>query len=241
MFILSVTGFINKCNNWNKTCKYQINIEKHLYLSYNYIKYKTNKHILQRQVDFMNVYDFDNTIYNGESAFDFFIFCLRKKPVLLKVLFPILYDAAKYKLCKMTDEQFRDRGAYYTESFFYLFPDIQGLVKEFWDKHQHKIKPFYSKNQKDDDVIVTANVNILVEEMFRRMGVKNYISTMFDMESGRLGEICFGEAKAILFKQKYGTAIDDFYTDSENDAPLMALAKKVYMVRKNKIKVLKKR
>ena len=188
----------------------------------------------------MNVYDFDNTIYDGESAFDFFVFCLRRKPLLLKVLFPILRDALKYKLCKMSMEEFRKRGAYYTESFFDLFPDIHGLVKEFWDKHQHKIKPFYSKLKRDDDVIVTANVNILVEEMFDRMGVKNHISTVFHMDSGRLGEICFGETKAMLFRQKYGTVIDDFYTDSKNDEPLMRMAKRVYMVRKNKIKVLQR-
>ncbi len=188
----------------------------------------------------MNVYDFDNTIYDGESAFDFFLFCMRKKPLLIKVLFPILRDALKYKLCKMSMEEFRARGAYYTESFFDLFPDIEGLVKEFWDKHQHKIKPFYAKLQKEDDVVVTANVNVLVKEIFARMGVKNYISTVFDMESGKLGDICFGETKAILFRQKYGTDIDDFYTDSENDVPLMKWSKVVYMVRKNKIKVLQR-
>ena len=66
----------------------------------------------------MNVYDFDNTIYDGESALDFFWYCLKKKPVLLKVLFPILFDLIKYKSCRMSEEEFKNRGAYYTESFF---------------------------------------------------------------------------------------------------------------------------
>jgi len=72
----------------------------------------------------MNAYDFDNTIYDGESALDFFWFCMRKKPVLVKVLFPVLRDLVRYKTCRMTKEEFRDRGAYYTESFFDLFDDI---------------------------------------------------------------------------------------------------------------------
>jgi len=31
----------------------------------------------------MNVYDFDGTIYNGDSTVDFFLFALKRKPSLL--------------------------------------------------------------------------------------------------------------------------------------------------------------
>jgi hypothetical protein len=72
----------------------------------------------------MNVYDFDNTIYDGESALDFFWFCLKKKPTLLKVLPKVIRDIAKYKACKMSKDEFMERGAYYTESFFSLFEVI---------------------------------------------------------------------------------------------------------------------
>ena len=183
----------------------------------------------------MNVYDFDNTIYDGESAFDFFKFCLKKKPVLLKVLFPIVWDLIKYKSCRMSTEEFKERGAYYTETFFTLFDDIYAEIREFWDKNQHKIKPFYKEVQMEDDVIVTANVNILVQEIFTRMGVRHYIATTFDMEKGKLVEICFSDVKVKRFKERFGDKIDDFYTDSKNDAPLMELAEKVYMVKKDKI------
>lgn len=183
----------------------------------------------------MNVYDFDNTLYDGESAFDFFLYCLKKKPRLVKVVFPIIWDLIKYKSCRMSPAEFKERGAYYTESFFDLFDDIQAEIIQFWDKHEHKFKSFYESVRQDDDVIITANVNILVAELFRRKSICNYIATTFDMDTGKLGEVCFGETKARLFKEQYGEKIDDFYTDSENDAPLMALAKKVYMVKKNKI------
>ena len=187
----------------------------------------------------MNVYDFDNTIYDGESAFDFFKYCLKKKPVLLKVLFPIVWDLIKYKSCRMSVEEFHQRGAYYTETFFTLFDDIYAEIREFWDKNQHKIKPFYKEVQKEDDVIITANVNILVEEMLGRMGVKHYIATTFDMDRGKLVEICFSDVKVRRFKEEYGGKIDDFYTDSMNDAPLMDLAQRVYMVKGNNIKQYK--
>ena len=147
----------------------------------------------------MNVYDFDNTIYDGESALDFFWYCLKKKPVLLKVLFPIIFDLIKYKSCKMSEEEFKKRGAYYTESFFNLFDDIYAEISIFGDKNEHKIKDFYEKVRRDDDVIVTANVNVLVAEIFKRMGIKNYISTEFDISEGKLGNICFSKVKAKLF------------------------------------------
>lgn len=187
----------------------------------------------------MNVFDFDNTIYKGESAFDFFIFCIKRKPQLAKVLFPVIKDIVKYKLCLMGMEEFSERGRYYTETFFKLFDDIPALVSDFWDIHEHKIRPFYEKVRKDDDVIITANVDILVEEIFRRMGIKNYITSRFDLSEGKLTEVCFSKEKVKLFKQRYGDEIDVFYTDSHNDAPLMELAEKVYIVRGKKINRLR--
>lgn len=189
----------------------------------------------------MNVYDFDNTIYNGESALHFFWFCLKKKPVLLKVLFPILRDLVRYKRCRMSKEEFKNRGAYYTESFFNLFDDIYAVIDEFWDRNEHKIRNFYFRIKRDDDVIVTANIDVLVDVIFRRMGVKNYIATHFDMNTGKLGEVCFGEVKAKLFKEKYGDNIDKFFTDSYNDKPLMDMANEVYMVKRGVIEKLEKR
>lgn len=183
----------------------------------------------------MNVYDFDNTIYRGESAFDFFLFCIRRKKQLIKVVLPVIRDIILYKTCRMPWDKFCERGRYYTETFFTLFDDIPKLVSDFWDSHEHKIKPFYKKTRKPDDVIVTANVDVLVGEIFRRMGIENYISSKFDLSQGRLTQICFSENKVKLFTEKYGMTIDAFYTDSDNDAPLMELAKEVYMVRGNKI------
>ena len=33
----------------------------------------------------MNVYDFDDTIYAGDSTVDFFFYCLKKKPAIVYV------------------------------------------------------------------------------------------------------------------------------------------------------------
>lgn len=183
----------------------------------------------------MNVYDFDNTLYKGESAFDFYIYCVCKKPSLLKLIFPIIKDLIKYKACRMSVEEFYRRAVYYTEIFFGIFDDIKKEVCTFWDKNENKIKKFYKEMQKDDDVVVSANADVLLDEALKRMGIKNRISTKFNLETGKLEYICFSDVKAKLFRENYGGKIDNFYTDSENDAPLMALAENVYMVKGAKI------
>ena len=35
----------------------------------------------------MRVFDFDNTIYNGESVFDFYLFSIKKNPKVIKLPF----------------------------------------------------------------------------------------------------------------------------------------------------------
>ena len=47
------------------------------------------------------------------------------------------------------------------------------------------------------------------------------------------------DVKVRRFKEEYGDRIDDFYTDSMNDAPLMDLAQRVYMVKGDNIKQYK--
>ena len=46
----------------------------------------------------MNAYDFDNTIYDGESIFDFFIFSLKKDIWLIRFLPIVLFRLIEYKL-----------------------------------------------------------------------------------------------------------------------------------------------
>ncbi len=34
----------------------------------------------------INLYDFDNTIYEGDSSTDFFFYCLKKYPKIVKII-----------------------------------------------------------------------------------------------------------------------------------------------------------
>ena len=53
----------------------------------------------------INVYDFDNTIYDGESLLDFYLLCIKHHPNLGKYLFVMLDNYRKYKKFKISFER----------------------------------------------------------------------------------------------------------------------------------------
>lgn len=83
----------------------------------------------------MNVYDFDQTIYAWDSTADFYFFCLKKQPSLLRHLPAQGFAFLRYLLGGLTKTQFKER--------FYRFMrdilDMEQRVAQFWDTHAHKI------------------------------------------------------------------------------------------------------
>ena len=183
----------------------------------------------------MNVYDFDGTIYSGDSTLDFWFFCLKKEPGLL-MCFPEQFLAAiRYKLGMINKTYFKE------EFFCFLkkLDDTNVYVKLFWDINEKKIASWYKNNQKDDDVVISASPCFLLEEICRRIGIRNLIVSRVDPETGRfIGLNCYGEEKVRRFSERLSVDdIDEFYTDSYSDAPLAAMARTAYLVKKGKIKV----
>ena len=185
----------------------------------------------------MNVYDFDNTIYDGESVFDFYLFCLRSQPRLVKYLFVVVTCFIKYKFCLMTVDDFIEKSEKYALKLLYEIDDLEGKIKKFWQKNAHKIKPFYALQHKPDDVVISASFDFLIEDICRELGIKNLVSSEIDRKTGELLQLCYRKNKTELFKHKFGDAeIDNFYTDSKNDIPMMKLAKNTFLVKGLKIK-----
>lgn len=186
----------------------------------------------------MNVYDFDNTIYDGESVFDFYLFSLKKYPLLITVFPKLLKMLIKYKACKITVTELLQASEKYAMKVLSGI-DFEGLVSDFWDKNQRKIKKFYLAQQKADDVIISASWSFLIEEIGNRLGIKNVIASEMDIKTGSVKRLCFREKKVQIFKECFPDGrIDAFYTDSMNDAPMFYLAKHVYIVKGNNIREL---
>lgn len=185
----------------------------------------------------MNVYDFDNTIYDGESSFDFFLFCSRKNKKVLKYILPVINVMLKYKMCRITTDELIAKGEQYMSAFLSCLDNPKEIIKEFWDKHENKIKDFYRNIKQPDDVIISASCDVLLEEICLRLGIKNLLASSIDTENCKVKYLCYRDNKVKLFKEFFPDAvIDNFYSDSLNDLPMMSLAKRAFLVKGNKIK-----
>lgn len=188
----------------------------------------------------MNVYDFDGTIYDGESVFDFYLFTVKRQPKLLKYLYVVMKTLIRYKLCKVSESELLYLAKKYAGQYLQELHNPEQTVCDFWDKYQKKIKPFYSLIQKEDDIVISASVELLLKEILNRIGVKQYICTVLDVENGEITEFCYRKTKVSLFQSKYpNTVIENFYTDSENDRAMIKIAKKSFLVKGNSVKQIK--
>lgn len=189
----------------------------------------------------MNVYDFDNTIYDGESTLHLFFFYLKKKPSLLKYMPKVLEAFSRYKKGLVTIDDMLNIYAPMIEKMALEVVDPENDPREFWDSHIKNIKPFYKEIQQDDDLIITASPDFTISEVCNRLGIKHFLSTTFNNETGKIERVCLKHNKVKAFFENYPDCeIENFYTDSpENDKPLMDIAKHAFVVNGDKITQVK--
>lgn len=191
----------------------------------------------------MRVFDFDNTIYDGESGLDIVLYFLSLDTKnVIKYMPKFLKGFMKYKNGSITiDEVIGVYGSFLKE-YCDSFPgNMQDEFQHFWDKNEHKIKNFYREMRREDDVIVSACPRELLEVMTDRLGIKNVICSEVSFTTGEIQAICYKDKKVEMFKEVYGDAvIDEFYTDSVADKPMVELSRTAYMVDGDKIRMIKK-
>ena len=181
-----------------------------------------------------NLYDFDKTIYDGDSSVDFFLFSLRKKKIIVKYVPKVILAFFKYKTKNISKEEMKKIFF----SFLIEIDDIDSHVKVFWDTHGNKIKRWYLESNHHKDIIITASPEFLIAPMGKKLGVKDVIATKVDKLNGNfLSKNCYGEEKVKRLYDKYSKiSISNAYSDSYSDMPMLKLAKHKYIVKKNKIK-----
>ena len=189
----------------------------------------------------MNAYDFDNTIYDGESIYDFFMFCLKKDIWLIKFFPLVLFRLIEYKLNLLKIKKIYQTCETIINSFFkHSKFNYDELIEEFWKVNHKKLKKEFLDMLKEEDLIITGCPNFLINYIKEELKVKNIICTDFDLINKKINFICFGKNKVIAFKNKYKNKINKFYTDSLADIPFMKLASEVYLVNKDSIKKIDK-
>jgi len=170
----------------------------------------------------MNVFDFDKTIYDGDSTADFFFFCLTGYKKVYRHIPRITANALKYKTGKMTKTAFKED----MYSFLSEIDDIDKAVERFWELNRGNLKSWYLDMKREDDLIISASPEFLLRPVCDFYGIKHLIASRVDKRTGKYTGInCDGEEKVRRFKEIYKNAeINEFYSDSESDAPLAELA-----------------
>lgn len=180
-----------------------------------------------------NVYDFDGTIYDGDSTFDFYKFCIKKFPKGLISLPKACMYYIIYKLKKCSKTRFKE--VFY--SYLKYVPNIEENVVMFWQYHEGKIKGWYLDHHRNSDIIISASPQFLLEPVCSHLGIAVLIASRVDRYTGKTeGENCWGVEKVRRLKELLpNLEIEEFYSDSLSDSPLAELAQKAYLVRENNL------
>ena len=182
----------------------------------------------------MNVYDFDGTIYDGDSSIDFYLFCLKRHPQIMKRIPFFIVDCFRFKMSLIDKTNLK--SSYFSFLKYLINPTKD--VCEFWDANIHKVKDWYKHCQKEKDVIITASPYFLIDEACRRIGVKYLIASNVDIKTGIFLEPnCHDARKVYEFEKAFpNQKIDCFYSDSFSDSPLARLSERPYLVEGSSIK-----
>ena len=186
----------------------------------------------------MRVFDFDNTIYHGESVFHFYLFSIKYKPEVAKYIPLVVFNLIKYKLGRTTMQDLENAVKKYASYYLNSFDNKEEMVRAFWDGHMKNIKPWYQPQP--DDVIITGSFNLIMDEVCMRLGIKNGICSYVNRKTLQVEYLNFRENKRKTFTEQFkDKTVDEFYTDNMVDKPMIDLAQKAYLVKGNRIRRIK--
>lgn len=181
----------------------------------------------------MNVFDFDNTIYRGDSTVEFYRFCRKKKPSLLwrygmEQLFGFVY----YGMGGVSKTTLKE----YFFSFLRGIPDVEAWVEEFWASRVDNMAPWLQEVQQAGDLVISASPEFLLRPICDKLGL-TLIASRVDPKTGKFnGENCRGEEKVLRYQAEYGDVpVENFYSDSLSDLPMAKLAQKAWFIRGDKV------
>ncbi|WP_314010995.1 HAD-IB family hydrolase [Pseudostreptobacillus hongkongensis] len=191
------------------------------------------------------VYDFDKTIYGGETSTDFMRFFLKRNKKYIKRL-PYVIKSLFYYNKNLKRSK---------EIFFKILDNIdmellKNEIREFWKQNNKKIFSWISdeikvnKLESDELILISATPSIFLEEISKELGFDKLIATEFVKQKDKFiskieGSNCKGVEKVYRLQEYLENfEIIKFYSDSMSDKPLFDLAKEKYFIKKGIKEVL---
>ena len=183
----------------------------------------------------MNVYDFDGTVYDGDSTRDFLFFLIKRDPSLIRFMPKAFYAFMLYKRNSIDKTAFKEQ--LYT--IFSGVCDIEACLHTFWQAHMRFIKSYYLMQQQESDLFISASPYFLLKPCCEKLGVQNLLASNVDPCTGKYdGKNCWGLEKVRRYLEQ-GYKLEDmnaFYSDSYADAPMASYAPIAYLVQGENIR-----
>lgn len=181
----------------------------------------------------MNIYDFDNTIYNGDTNKDILLYSFKKHPFkVIKALNKTKKLERDYKRGLITFEMVKEAML----SFLFEIDDLNGYIEKFVSSHMKNIKPWYLSRKTDYDIVISASYELWIIPFCKKLGIKYVLATKTDKDGHIIGKNCKGEEKVKRLASTIPNAqIITSYSDSESDLPILNIAKTAYVVEGNKL------
>lgn len=185
----------------------------------------------------IDVYDFDGTIYDGDSTADFVIFCLRRHPDMIAGLPRIAAAALRLALKKMNLTQFKSVLFGEMAKRF----DLEEEAAAFWRDMKTRVKlgPWFFDTPRDLPIVIaSASPEFELQHAAKILGVSTLIGTQCDVKTGQLtGLNCKGAEKIGRIREVMGDfEVRAMYTDDARaDGPLLEMARERYIVTHGKV------
>lgn len=180
----------------------------------------------------MNVYDWDQTIYRGDSTFGFVLYCYRHRPLTLlsiprTAVFGLLYGLHLIPKLKFKENLYH---------MFVWIHDMDEFVEQFTSAHMDHVKKWYRLQQKEDDVVISASPEFLIRSFCEKAGIHTCMASRVDIHTGKYhGLNCHGAEKVRRFYEVFPDGrIEEFDSDSYSDTPLAKLAERAFIVKGEK-------
>lgn len=188
----------------------------------------------------IKVFDFDNTIYRGESSIDFALFMIKHNKRILFFIPTIIWYTILYKLCLTKKDKLEKRINEVIKLLVRDKDELITLAGKFWQKYHQKLDKRILRRINEDDLIITAGPFFLIDAIKEKLNTKNLICSEVNWDKIEVAFFNFGENKVKRYRELYGDRpIDHFYTDSYNDRSMMDISDRVYIVKNGRIKSIK--
>ncbi len=171
-----------------------------------------------------DLYDFDKTVFNGESGSEFWLFCLKRHPSIIRFIpkqaFGLFGHYVFHKISKK-----RSKELFYS---YLKAIDAEKEAELFWQKKAVKMNDWFKPLEHDvKTVVCSASPVFQIKPICDKLGVDLLVATKMNPLTGLIdGENCKNTEKVRrLEKEAADYEFRDVYTDNlTSDRPILELA-----------------